>query len=87
MRERTSLVVQWLRLWASSVRGVGLISERTTKILDAEWCSQKKKKSSSGTVGFLSKHIFSFSIYCHILFQNNCSNLYSLGSSLLTYLR
>ena len=68
MRGRTFLVVQWLRLWASNVRGVGLISERATKILDAEWCSQKKK-SGSGTVGFLSKRIFSFSIYCHILFQ------------------
>ena len=42
MRGRTFLVVQWLRLWASNVRGVGLISERATKILDAEWCSQKK---------------------------------------------
>ena len=39
---RTSLVVQWLRLPASTVGGMGSIPGRGTKILHAAWRSQKK---------------------------------------------
>ena len=37
---RASLVAQWLRLHASTVRGVGLIPGWGTKVLHAAWCSQ-----------------------------------------------
>ena len=39
----TSLVVQWLRLPASTVKGAGLIPGRGTKILHAAWLGKKKK--------------------------------------------
>jgi len=38
----TSLVVQWLRLHASTPRGMGLIPDQGTKILHAPQHSQKK---------------------------------------------
>ena len=37
----TSLMVQWLRLWASNAKGVGSIPSWGTKITKAVWCSQK----------------------------------------------
>ena len=37
-------MVQWLRLYASSVGGVGLIFNQETKISHAVWCNQKVKK-------------------------------------------
>ena len=40
---RTSLVVQWLRFWASNVGDAGLIPGWGIKIPHAMWCSQKKK--------------------------------------------
>ena len=40
----TSLVVQWLRLCASTARGMGSIPGWGTKILHALQCGQKKKK-------------------------------------------
>ena len=40
----TSLMVQWLRLYASPVGGVGLIFNQETKISHAVWCNQKVKK-------------------------------------------
>ena len=40
----TSLVVQWLRLRASTAGDAGSIPGWGTKILHAAWCSQKKKK-------------------------------------------
>ena len=39
----TSLVVQWLRLYASTVGGTGLTPGRGIKIPHAAWCGQKKK--------------------------------------------
>lgn len=36
-RLRTSLAVQWLRLWASTAGGEVLILVRGTKILHAAW--------------------------------------------------
>ena len=42
---RTSLVVLWLRLWASTAEGVGSIPGQGTKILYAMWCSLKGKKN------------------------------------------
>ena len=40
----TYLVVQWLRLHASTARDVGSIPGWGTKIPHAMWCSQKVKK-------------------------------------------
>ena len=40
---RTSLAVQWLRLWASTAGGMGSIPGRGTKIPHVERCRQKKK--------------------------------------------
>ena len=40
----TSLVVQWLRLQASTAWGMGLIPGQGSKILHAIWCGQKRKK-------------------------------------------
>ena len=40
----TSLVVQWLRLHASTAGGAGLTLSQGTKIPHAAWCGQKKKK-------------------------------------------
>ena len=40
----TSLVVQWLRLHASTVGGTGQIPGQGTKLLYAMWRSQKRKK-------------------------------------------
>ena len=42
----TSLVVQWLRLWASTAGGTGSILGQRTKIPHAARCGQKKKKSA-----------------------------------------
>ena len=42
--DKTSLVVQWLRLHASNARDMGLIPCRGTKIPCASTCSKKKKK-------------------------------------------
>ena len=38
----TSLVVQWLRLWASTAGSMGLIPAQGTKILHAAWHGQNK---------------------------------------------
>ena len=38
----TSLVVQWLGLYASTARGTGLIPGQGTKIPQATWHGQKK---------------------------------------------
>ena len=46
---RTSLAAQWLRLRASTARGVGSIPDWGTKILHASRRSQKKKVISSFT--------------------------------------
>ena len=40
----TSLAVQWLRLHTSSAGGVGSIPGRGTKVPNATWHGQKKKK-------------------------------------------
>ena len=40
----TSLVVQWLGLGAFTAVGPGLIPGRGTKVPQAAWLSQKKKK-------------------------------------------
>ena len=42
----TSLVVQWLRLHASTAGGIGMTLCWRTKILPATQCNQKKKKKS-----------------------------------------
>ena len=44
-RKGNSLVVQWLGLRASTAGGTGSIPGWGNKILQAAWCSQKKKKS------------------------------------------
>ena len=41
---RTSLVVQWFRLWASTAGGTGSIPGQRTKIPYAVWHCQKLKK-------------------------------------------
>ena len=38
------MVVQWLRLGAFTAMGPGSIPGQGTKIAQAVWCSQKKKK-------------------------------------------
>ena len=45
------LVVQWLRLYASTAGIVGLMPGRATKILHAKWYSQKKKKKKKSCQG------------------------------------
>ena len=45
-QEGTSLVAQWLRLWASNARGVGLLPGQGTKSPHATWCSQKSIKNT-----------------------------------------
>ena len=42
--QETSLAVQWLSLHASTAGGMGSIPGGGTKIPDATWCGQKKKK-------------------------------------------
>ena len=58
----TSLVVQWLRLCASTARSTGLIPDGGTNVLHALKCSQKKKregkKEKTGTL--VAQRIFSF---------------------------
>ena len=46
----TSLVVQWLRLSASTAGGMGLIPGQGTKIPYATWHNPKKKKKKKKTV-------------------------------------
>ena len=48
---RTSLVVQWLRLCASTTGGLGSIPGQGTKILHATSCNQKKKKKKQNSRG------------------------------------
>ena len=43
--KRTSLVIQWLGLHASTAGGTGLIPGQGTKILRAMQCSQKEEKN------------------------------------------
>ena len=43
----TSLVVQWLRLCASTAGGLGLIPGQGTKIPHATWHNQKKKNKKT----------------------------------------
>ena len=45
---RTSLPVQWLRLWASTARGTGSIPVWRTKIPHATWQKKRKKKRPPG---------------------------------------
>ena len=45
----TSLVVQRLRLHASTAGGTGSISGRGTKIPQATWCGQKQKQKNKQT--------------------------------------
>lgn len=40
----TSLAVQWLKLYASTTRGAGLIHGWVMKILHVTWCGQKTNK-------------------------------------------
>ena len=40
----TSLVVEWLRLCAANAGGMGLNPGQGTKIPQATWCSQKKRR-------------------------------------------
>ena len=42
MQSGTPLVVQWLRLYTSTVGDIGLIPGQGTKLLHAVQCSQKK---------------------------------------------
>ena len=39
-----SLAVQWLRLHAFTAKGTGSIPGQRTKIPQAAWCSQKRKR-------------------------------------------
>ena len=56
-RPGTSLVVQWLRLQASTAGGTGSIPGQGTNISHAMWCDQKKKKK-------LTKGVFRITAYC-----------------------
>ena len=56
-----SLVVQWLRLRASTARGVGLTPGQGTKILHTMQHNQKKRK---GFVFFLSLDFYLFLFVC-----------------------
>jgi len=59
----TSLVVQWLRLCASTARSTGLIPDAGTNVLHALKCSQKKKKKEAKkekTGTLMAQRIFSF---------------------------
>ena len=47
-KERTSLMVQWLRLSASTAGGMGSIPGWGTKILQASGCGQKSTKGAHG---------------------------------------
>ena len=49
--DRTSLVIQWLRLCASTAGGTDLIPGWGTKILWAMWHSQKKKITGNIWIG------------------------------------
>ena len=40
----TFLVVEWLRFWAPTARGTGLILGQGTKIPKALWCYSEKKE-------------------------------------------
>ena len=46
MATGTFLVVQWLRLCASTTRDMGLISSQGTKIPEAIWSGKKEKKTN-----------------------------------------
>ena len=46
VKSREFLAVQWLGLCALTAEGPGSIPGRGTKIPQAVWCSQKKKKKN-----------------------------------------
>ena len=53
----TSLVVQWLRLCASTAGGISLVPGQETKILHVSWGSQKKKVKVVGNKGHVCSSI------------------------------
>ena len=51
MKYGNSLVVQWLGLCTFTAEDPGSIPGRETKIPQAEWCGQKKKKKVYAIIG------------------------------------
>ena len=47
----TSLVVQWIGLYASKERGTGSITHQETKTLQEAWHDQKRKKKKKNLNG------------------------------------
>ena len=47
--KKLKMAVQWLRLHVSNTRGTGSIPGRGTKILQAAWYGQKRKKAKNTT--------------------------------------
>ena len=58
-----SLVVQWLRICASTAGGMGLIPDLGSKIPHALQCSQKKKKDMVNSIIGISEIMRKFHIY------------------------
>ena len=50
-KRKTSLVVQWLRLYAFTAEGPGSIPVQGTRILQAAGCGQKKPQKSKCPTG------------------------------------
>ena len=80
----TSLVVQWLRLHASTAGGRGFIPGQKAKILSAMWHGQKQKttKTEMMLYGAVEEPQ---ALECHLDvhsygFVNNCRSLYMLVS-------
>ena len=53
MASGTSLMVQWLKLWAPNAEDVGSIPGGGTKIPHAVWCGPKKKRYGCLLIGRL----------------------------------
>ena len=63
----TSLVVQWLRFWASNVGDVGSIPSWGIKIPHAMWCSQKKKIIKIINFTYVFYHNLIMCVYIHTI--------------------
>ena len=55
-------MVQWLRLHVSRAGDMGSISSWGTKVSQAVWCSQKKKKKSAQEKNIIIVYILNFAV-------------------------